>query len=189
MLLFTSVECDGNTAIDITLENWFQLKENHYKFLQVERSSLEVLYKPQMSDSISGEYELILYKILSQNSENQSRFVLRYKDMWNEVWLRVGGYVENDLHLLFNYLQGDGITKSKLKEIIRDWETLNSLYTEVDWECLFIGDKKNSTKSECFKSAYFVDVNDFCINCNPLTKDQLNSNFSRLPLYGSFNRY
>lgn len=189
MLLFTSVEYDGNTAIDITLENWFLLKENHYEFLQVEISSEEVLYKPQMSDSISGEYELILYKILSQNSENQSRFVLRYKDMWNEVWLRVGGYVENDLHLLFNYLQGDGITKSKLKEIIRDWETLNSLYTEVDWECLFIGYKKNSTKSECFKSAYFVDVNDFCINCSPLTKDQLNSTFSRLPLYGSFNRY
>lgn len=189
MLLFTSVEYDGNTATSTTLENWFQVRENHYKFLQVEHSPVAVLYRPQMLDSISGKYEVILYKILSQNSENQSRFVLRYKDISNEVWLRVGGYVENDLHLLFDYFEDGGIKKKKLKGMLRDWGNLNSLFAEVDWECLINGYKKNNTKSECFRSAYFVFANDLCINCTLLTKHQLNSSFSRLPLYGSFKRY
>lgn len=111
MLLFTSVEYDGHAATNGTLKNWIEVRENHYNFLQVEQSPLIVLYKPQMLDSISGKYDLILYKILCQNSENQSRFVLRYKDISSEVWLRVGGYVENDLHLLFNYLKDYGIKR------------------------------------------------------------------------------
>jgi len=189
MLLFTSVECDGNTATITTFEKWLQVRENHYDYLRVQHSPISVLYKPSMSDSIAGKYKLKLYKISSQNSESQSRFVLWYKDISSEVWLRVGGYVENDLHLLFNYLKEDEIKKQQLKEMLRNWATLNSLFSEVDWACLLNGFRENDTKSECYRSAYYVFINDLCINCKRLKKDQLNSIFSRLPLYGRLNQY
>lgn len=186
MLLFTSVEYDGNTATNTTFKKWVQVIENHYRYLKVEHSPVILLHKPNMLGSINGKYELKLYKILSQNSESQSRFVLWYKDISSEVWLRVGGYVVNDLHLLFNYLRDDNVTKRQLKEVMQSWQTQNSLFAEVDWECLLRGYKKNNAKSECFRSAHYVLSNDLCINCKPLNDEQLNSDFSRLPLYGGF---
>lgn len=189
MLLFTSIENDGKRGSKTTFDKWLKVRKNHYEYLDVEYSPIGVFYKPKMQDSISGKYELKLYKLLSENSENQSRFLLWYKDFSSEVWLRVGGYTENDLHLLVNYFRGDNINKKRLKGMSEEWQTLDRLFGELDWECLLKGVEKRSTKSVCFRSAYYVFINDACINCSLLKEDQLNSAFSRMPMYGDFKRY
>lgn len=187
VLLFTSVEYDRDDATKNTYKKWLEVTENHYEYLNVEYSPSFVFYKPKTLDSISGKYELKLYKILCENSENQSRFVLWYKDLSSEVWLRVGGYTENDFHLLVNYLINDNLNRKQLKEMVKEWQMVDPLYRELDWECLLKGVERRNTKSSCFRSAYYLTTNDLCINCNPLKEDQLNSIFSRMPLYGKFN--
>ncbi len=168
VLLFTSVETDGNSAIDLTYKKWLDLIENHYEYFNVKFTPIEVFYKSENLYTKGEKYELKLYKILCINSENQSRYVLWYKDISSEVWLRVGGYVENDFHLLLNYLKEDKIYKKKLKSMFQEWRSTDSLFAEIDWECLYSGYKKNSTKSDCFRSAYYIHINDACINSDPL---------------------
>ncbi len=190
VLLFTSVETDGNSAIDITYNEWLDLIENHYEYFDVKFTPIEVFYKSETLDSIGGKYELKLYKILSYNSENQSRYVLWYKDFSNVVWLRVGGYVENDFHLLLNYLKEDKRYKKQIKKMFQEWRSTDSLFAEIDWECLYSGYKKNSTKSDCFRSANYIFLNNTSFGYDPLREDQLNSIFSRVPLNGYFfHRY
>lgn len=189
MLLFSSVENDGTGATKGTLDEWMKFAQNRYEYFDIEFSPRAVFYKPSMSDSISGEYELRLYKLLSVNSEHQSRFVIWYKDFSSEVWLRVGGYVENDLHLLFDYLKVDKINKKMLKGMLQNWVLSDPLFGELDWDCLLKGYIKNSTRFHCFKSAYYIFVNDTSVGFDPLKEDQLNAGFSRMPLYGRFERY
>lgn len=189
LLLYTSKLYDCHGGVKSTYDRWSYILERNFNYLSVRYSAIDSLYKPNMLDSISGRYEIKLYRILSHNSEDQMRYLLWFKDFSSEVWLRVGGYVENDIHLLFDYLKEDRIRSRQLREMFEQWQTSESLFCEVDWTCLISGYKKNKTNSSCFLSVEYILANDFCINCTLLEEDELYSIFSRLPLYGSFRRY
>lgn len=188
VLLFSSIEYDGNKGTKKSFNEWLELTKNHFEYLDFEYSTIMDFYKPVGTDSIMGKYEIQVYKMPSENSEKQARYLMWYKDFSSEVWLRVGGYIENDVHLLFQHLKDEKITRRKLKKMLNEWESTDSILAELDWFCLLKGYKKNSTKADCFMSSYYLDVNDLCFGCSPLSKNQLNSTFSRLPFYGHFNK-
>lgn len=189
MLLFTSVQNDGGGASTGNLMDRLEILKNNYELFKVDFSPDLIFHKPDIEDSIRGEYKLKLYKILSYNSEDQHRYLLRFRDFSSEVWLRVGGYVENDIHLLFDYFKEDRIKGKKLRRMLLEWTSSDPMFPELDWECMYKGYRKNSIKSACFRSAYYVFINDSSIGFDTLRKDQLNGVFSRIPLYGRFRRY
>jgi len=106
VLLFTSKIYDDHTGgFRTSYKKWLELVDNRYNHLVVEVSKRATLHAPNISDSIMAEYQMTLYKLPNDNTENQARYVLSYKDISSDVWLRVGGYVMNDSKLLFDYLK------------------------------------------------------------------------------------
>ena len=162
------------------------LTVNHFEYLEVERSSIASLFKPGMTDSISSKYLIRIYKLPNENSENQSRYLMWYKDFSSEVWLRIGGYIENDLHLLFDYLRGQKINKRQLREMIQKWSEVDDIFKEIAWGCLFKGYLTRSTQYDCYRAVFYITLNDTSIGFNRLNDKELNSTFSRIPLYGRF---
>lgn len=189
MLLFSSIESDGGGATKGTLREWIEVAKNHYDYLNYEKTSKIILYKPEKSDSIMGEYQIRMYKIFSENSENQSRYLIWYKDFTSEVWLRSAGYVENDLHLLFKYFRKQKFSKSEVKGMIEEWKAADEMFNELNWDCLFKAYLKGNIKYkyDCFKSVFYIRAIDISIGFDPVTDKELNSTFSRMPLYGGFN--
>lgn len=186
MLIFTSVINDGHGASLTTFDKWVDLRKNNFNLLEIETTSNKTFYKPNISDSIKGKYEIQVYKVPDNNSQLQSRYLIRYKDFGNQVWLRAAGYVENDMNLLFNYLQQQKIKKSEIKVIIQEWNKSDQLIKELNLEEIFKGYINNNTDSKCFISAYYIRINDCSIGFEPLKEHELNSVFSRLPVYGHF---
>lgn len=186
MLIFTSVERDGNDATKSTMQDWLNEMNNHFEFLKIENTSILTFYKPLLKDSIRSQYKIQLFKIPDRNSQNQSRYLIWYKDFENEVWLRAAGYVENDLHFLFNNLAKQKIRNKKVLILFQDWIKSDTLFTEIDLKCLFKGYMKGKSKSACFRSVYYIKRNDLSIGYQPLDYKSLNSINSRLPLFGRF---
>lgn len=110
MILFSSVETDGAYIYNMEVEKVSSVLSNHYEFLEIKRSNQGEFIKPEAADSISGRYWVRLYKIINHESDRMSRYLLHYTDFDNDVWLRVGGYVENDLKVFFDYLISQGIS-------------------------------------------------------------------------------
>ncbi|BDS09822.1 hypothetical protein [Aureispira anguillae] len=188
MLLFTSIEADGNYGCKITWDDWVKTLENHYEYLKIEHTHSKKFILPKNLDTIGTSYRLQLFKIKSFNSENQSRFLLQYTktSLRNNVWLRVDGYVENDLNLLFDHFIRQGTKKKDLKIILQEWEKSDELYKELDLFCKLKGYLNRKKELSCFKSAFYIGINDATIGASPLKENELNSPFSRVPLYGFF---
>jgi hypothetical protein len=188
MLVFMSVEFDGSYVSKTTLKDYFNVLGNHFNHFKIEYTTKKVFYNPifNVSDSIMSEYQLQLFKIPDDNFYKQSRYLIWYKDFHSEVWLRAGGFVENDLNLLFDYLRGQKKKKRMLQSMIEEWTESNSLFQEAKLNCIYKGYVDGNTKSDCFKSVYYIKANAVCIGFNPLNEKELNSIFSRIPLYGNF---
>ena len=93
-----------------------------------------------------------------------SRYLLHYTDFDNDVWLRVGGYVENYLKVFFDYLMKQGISLKQLKGIMKKWEDSDSIYKELDLNCKLKGYFRNNTNSECFYSVFYFIKNKSNLN-------------------------
>lgn len=186
LFIFTSIESDGPRAFNgETWDNWMKLFENHYKYLNIESTGVLNFVIPFSTDSIADSYSLELFKVLDNNSKNQSRYLFKYKDFNNTVWLRVSGYIENDLNLLFDYLKRKKISKKQLNQIVNEWNSSNKIFEELNLQCLFKGYLNHNTSSECFRSVFYIKKND--ASYNELLKGiDLNSKFSRAPLYDIF---
>lgn len=189
MLIFTSIYSDASTASFITWDKWVSISKNHYDYLKVESTSIHEFFLSSSMDAIKSSYNLQLYKVKDENSRNKSRYLLKYKDFYNHVWLRVGGYSENDLNLLFDYLQKRGVKKKKLKKLLEEWEIRDDMFKEVGLSCLLNGYYKKSTKSECYIAVSYIKLLDTSIGFDPLDKNNINAKFSRVPLYGYFKKY
>ena len=181
MILFSSVETDGAYIYNMNFDKMNSVLSNHYEFLEIKMSSQEEFIKPRAADSISGRYLVRLYKIINYDSGRMSRYLLHYIDFNNNVWLRVGGYVENDLKVFFDYLISQGISRKQLKGILERWEESDSIYKELDLACKLNGYFKNSTNSDCFYSVFFITKNKVSLNGNRVSEK---SCFSRCPLSG-----
>ncbi len=189
MLIHTSIESDGNADIEVrSWDNWLVVRRNHFDYLKVVNTSTYYFYKPISLDSITNKYSIQLFKIYADNSEKQSRYLIQYKDFREAVWLRVAGYTENDIHLLFDYLRKQGIRKQKLRLMIQEWQRADELFKEIDLNCLFHGYLRHSTSGNCFKSVYYIGLNDLSIGCNILEADEINSVFSKVPLSGYLSK-
>lgn len=188
MLLYTSVEYDGNRGTKTDFEKWLNIRKNHYDYFNIEMSSIKTFYKPVLSDSIMDKFEIQLYKMEDINSKEQARYLMWYKDFSSEVWVRISGYVENDFHLLLKYFRKPKINKSKLRRMIQEWKSSDEMFKELDWDCLFKGSLKGHSKSECFRSAFYIKMNNASVGFDPLMEKELNSIFSRMPLYGRFEK-
>lgn len=188
MLLFTSIETDGHYASDLAWEKRNIIRQNHYENLEyVTTPVFKLKFAADLGFDIQN-YQIQLFKILDDNSFEQSRYLLYYSDVSSKVYLRVGGYVENDINLLFDYFQLNGKNKRELNRLITEWESLDKLFRELDLECLLNGYYKQSTKPDCFRSVFYINVNESTIGTSLLSKEHLNSNFSRIPLNGFLGR-
>jgi hypothetical protein len=186
VLLYTSVVTDGGKAYSIDWDKWRSVLKNNYEHFTFKSSNWDTLFLPDKENIEYYKYQIKIYKLPNDNSESQDRYLLHYKDISSNVRLRLAGYVENDMKVLFKYLESKSINKKQLKKLIKDWANLNDLFSEVNLDCILEGYFKNSTKSDCFKAVYYIEVNDFTIGNVPLEKNELNSCFSRIPLYGYF---
>lgn len=181
MALATSVIFDGSQIIyHETIDEYTESLKKHFDAFEFTQSPKIVFYKPNMPyDSIAGKYQIQLFKVQCYNSEYQHLYLMWYKDFRNKSWLRVGGYIENDLKLLFDYLRKQGMRKRHLKLMLNQWRASDPLFEELDWGCLFAGYLKNKTNTDCFLSVYYIDINGFSVGFDPLSPKELYSRFAR----------
>lgn len=186
--LYSSVITDGGYIDDYaTIEDFIAAEKKYFDRFEFVQTNKVTLYKPNGGyDSISTKYQIQLFKIKDDNSKKQHRYLIWYKDFNNTVWLRVSGYVENDLNLLFDYLHKQKVSKKQLKIILREWNNIGGLFEEPDWNCLLDGYLKNKTTSECFLSVYYIRENDLSIGFDPLSEKELYSRFAKSLLGGYF---
>lgn len=184
VFVFMSIEMDGSYKYNI--EKWdglLPVLKNHYDNLQVEVSDVYSFVLPNSRDTIGDGYTLQLFKIACDNSRNQSRYLLRYDGFEGVLWLRVAGYVENDMKVFFDYMITKGARRRDLNRIVEAWENAASLFKEIDFKCLLNGYKKNRTSSDCFVAVSYVDRIDSSVGFDPIRKNDVYAVFSRIPLY------
>lgn len=186
VLIYSSIQSDGNNTAKETFQEWISYRQNDFLELQIKESSVYSFYRPLMLDSISGQYSMQIYEVPSNNLEKQSRYILKYKDFCGELWLRLGGYVENDVNLLFDYLKKIGLKNRHIKQMLKEWTIQEGVFSNIDWVCLFEGYLKNDLTRECFISIFYIEANANSINFNPVSEKKLYSIFARMPLYGYF---
>jgi hypothetical protein len=187
MLIFTSVKTDGGYVYKKGIDEWNEKLKGNFNKLEIKKSKLLRFCLPESLDTIRTNYSIQLFEIFDFNSEQQSRFLLKFSDLRNYVWLRVDGYVENDINLLFDYFLKQKIKKKDLKTIVKEWEGADKLFKELTLLCKVEGYLKGNSEFPCFKSVFYIKKNDSVIGIEgPLEKKELNSKFSRIPLYGWF---
>jgi len=186
MLLFSSAEFDALRATNSDFENMIFVLQNHFDNFNYTYSDNLELSMPVHKDGITWNYEIRIYKLPNINSEMQARWLIRYEELGSEIWIRASGYIVNDLKVFFDYLKRHRVCNRKIKQIIKEWCNSSSLFNELNWDCLFDGYRKNNVKADCFKSVFYISQNDSSYGFTPLTGKELNSVFSRTPLYGYF---
>lgn len=186
-LLFMSIEIDrSSTYGKLTWDRLVELLKNHHDYLQVESSDNLNFVLPNSRDTFKDFYTLQIFKINSENSRSVSRYLLKYVDFDGEVWLRVSGYIENDMKLFFDFLREKGVKKKHLMKVVEEWRDSNSIFKEVDFSCLLDGYYNNRTTGDCFIAVAYVNLLDLSIGFDPLGENNINAIFSRVPLLGYF---
>jgi hypothetical protein len=190
VLISTSVETDGCHIYNGNWNDWIKTLNNHYQSLDIKKTKKLELNDSKDLDSILNNYNIQLFKMMDYNSEKESRYLLNYTDFNSNVWLRVGGYVENDLNLLFDYFIRNKTNKKDILKKIEKWEASNVMYTELNLKCKFKGYRRGKAIDGCFKSVFYIKMNDVQIGREEKVKRKnINSIFSRIPLYGTFNNF
>lgn len=120
------------------------------------------------------------YYLLRFNSS--SSITYNYSDV---LWIRVSGYTENDLKIFIDGLIDKGMTIEAIRSMINLWCQQDSLFDELDWDCLLEGYEKNDTHRKCYVSAKYYLHNAACVNCKyEVVNDNIYSVFSRIILLG-----
>jgi hypothetical protein len=188
MGILLTIESDKGHFSYVTMSEWISLTSNHLKYLHIESTSKIKFIRPIATDSILGGYNLTLYKVSSHKNDLNFRYLISYSDFNNKnVWLRAKGYVVNDMNLLFNHFkEHKKLNNTILKQMIKEWESSNELFKELELQCLLKGYIKNKTNSECFISiSYSTTVCNYTIGPS-LTEDELFSIFSVSPVFNCF---
>lgn len=189
-LIFSSIKTDGGYVYKKGGTKWEEKLKNDYKKLEIKKTKLLRFSLPSSKDTIKTNYTIQLFQIDDFNSEEQSFFLLKFSNFDNNIWLRVDGYVENDINLLFDYFRTQKQKKQDLSEIIAEWEATDELFRELNLQCKLQGYLKGKSEFPCFKSIFYIRKNDSVIGITgPLKKKELNSKFSRIPLYGWFKDF
>ena len=103
----------------------------------------------------------------------------------HDLWLRVYGFRENDLKIFFDALREQGISKKDIKKMVNDWSNSDSLFNEIDWECLLKGYFSNNTHCDCYISnAYWEYWSLYAGERQDALKRDIYSKFSTIPLGG-----
>ena len=135
------------------------------------------IYSVQLFKIASSHYP---YYILCFNSSNSINYTFA-----DDLWIRVSGYVENDLKIFFDRLKEKGMSNDMIKSMISLWCEKDSLFAELDWDCLFEGYELNDTKRECYISQKYYRHYASCVNCkNHVVNRNIYSSFSRIILLG-----
>lgn len=184
MMLYTSVVEDGTNPYNGKWENWIAFLENNYKNFEYKSSKWYSGYMPSKEGIDYYKYQIQIFKMPFHNLSSGVRYLLHYKDISIDVWLRVGGYVENDLKIFTEYLKKKSLKNKEIKKLFFEMQSIGFIYNELEWECLLNGCFKENTKDDCFKSVFYEFYNERSIGLNPLKDRDLNSCFSRVPLYG-----
>lgn len=137
----------------------------------------------------SDKYTIQLFKI---PREFHPYYVLYFNSstsfffsFWDNLWIRASGYAENDLKLFFDGLQEMGMSLDRIKAMINIWRENDSLFNELDWDCLIEGYETNDTQKECFVSHIYSTHDRACVNCtHAVSNHNVYSTFSRILLKG-----
>ncbi|MCR4828523.1 MAG: hypothetical protein K5864_03570 [Bacteroidales bacterium] len=111
-----------------------------------------------IGDTLYNTYKIQLYKV-NLNKRSRPHYFLRlypsssyYIRLREEVWIRVSGYRESDIKILFDYLREQGVSKAHLKKMVKQWSESHELFHEIDWDCIMKGYIKNDTHCDCYNS-------------------------------------
>lgn len=102
----------------------------------------------------------------------------------SDLWIRISGYRENDIKVFLEGLQKQGINIEKIKKMIDSWKSGDSMFSEIDWDCLLEGYQTNNTQSDCFISEFFLLDKWSCIGCQQFEQGYIYAGFSRKLLGG-----
>lgn len=74
-------------------------------------------------------------------------------ELKDDVWVRLTGYTESDIKLLFDYMINDQrLTMDDIRYMIDCWRKGDEMFAELDWDCLIDGYLKNDTRQDCYFS-------------------------------------
>lgn len=159
-MLYHSMICDTKC----TLPDDYAIQFNGYcsnfeRFTYQTSKKLYLHTKPYSpSESNLDVYSVQLYKFYTDSQEPY--FVMKfdrcrslYFELAEDVWLRLTGFFESDVKLMFDYLTKDRKLKmNDIRYMINSWRHGDDMFNEVNWDCLIDGYLKNDTNRECFLS-------------------------------------
>lgn len=123
------------------------------------------------------------YYILSFNSSSSLR-----NSFSGTLWIRVAGYIENDLKVFLDSLREKGMSMEEIRSMIELWCQKDSLFDELDWNCLVDGYEQNNTNADCYISSVLIRHDAACVNCKyEVYEDDIHSRFSRIILLGALD--
>ncbi len=183
VIIFQSILKDGAniTTFDNIEEMEISLKRD---FLDIEiLTTFDFIFlHPYSNDSIY----LSLFKIINHHSPGFDWYLLRYYNEFENIWLRLKGYHENDFKLFIDNLFQKRNKKKEINKFLKKLESSNSLYLGINFECLVDGYLNGTPNSSCYYSNYLLNQNEFCINFDLIENGKATCNFSKIPLIGQF---
>lgn len=159
-LLYHSFVCDRKYALP---DNYVIQFDNYYsdfeKFRYFKSEKLELHISPySRRESRADVYSIQLFKYYGQPDEPY--FVLKIERCQNiyfhldeDVWIRVSGFSESDIKLLFDFWGKDQkLTIEDIRNMVDSWQQGDGMFNEVDWDCLIDGYLTNNIKRKCYLS-------------------------------------
>lgn len=90
---------------------------------------------------------------------NHSYYVLKVDEcrtpafaLSHDIWVRITGFSESDIKIFIDYIIKQGLTIDEFKSMIYDWCIRDSMFNELDWDCLIEGYISGDLKKECYIS-------------------------------------
>ena len=170
-MLYHSMVCDSRCIYpDNYVIQFNGYYSNFERFTYLTSKKLYLHTKPYSpSESDLDVYSVQLYKFYTDSQEPY--FVLKfdrcrslYFELAEDVWLRLTGFSESYVKLLFDYLTKDCKLKmNDIKYMINTWKHGDDMFDEINWDCLIDGYLKNDTNRECFLSWTKINAEAFAV--------------------------
>lgn len=193
--LFLSVFCEpANLSFQYSTEVVDYFCRDHENFSFECSKPIKILADPYLeslgfTDSLwdFDKYAVQLFRV-KQYPQTPPYYIMRMDPCFTSkfsnpdtLWIRISGYQESDIKPFFDALRRQGMKKKDLVYMIEKWCESDSLFDEIDWQCIIEGYFKNNTHSNCYISnAYlFRDI------LQPDSMHDIYAIFSKNALYGT----
>ena len=195
-ILYLSYVFDEVSLNNYLVESYFEKcvtnADSCYRVFEYNCSRPLHLHFSKREEILTDNYTVQLFKIprsfypyylLYFNSSSSSKY--RFYD---NLWIRVAGYAENDLKIFFDVLKEMGMSVENIYSMVDDWCQRDSIFAELDWNCLIEGYEKKDTHRDCYISSIFDLHYRACVNCwYSVVGKNIYSSFSRIIFLGNID--